>query len=159
MNPVLQRCCQSHCPTVGTSGSFLNLIHVHPSSDFKVLKDFFFFLVFLPFLGLPLVANGGCQVRGLIRAVAAGLCQSHSNARAEPHPKTYTTATAAQDLSRIRNLHHNSRQRWILNPLREARDQTHHLMVTSRIHFCCTTTGIRIFFLSFLFFLATHSLL
>ena len=29
----------------------------------------------------------------------------------------------------------------ILNPLSEARDQIHHLMVTSRIHFHCATTG------------------
>ena len=32
----------------------------------------------------------------------------------------YTTATAAQDLSRSCDLHHSSRQRRILNPLREA---------------------------------------
>ena len=39
----------------------------------------------------------------------------------------YTTATAIQH--------------WILNPLREARDGTRNLMVTSWICFCCTTTG------------------
>ena len=39
----------------------------------------------------------------------------------------YTTATASWDLSCIFNLHHSSRWR-ILNPLREARDQTHVLM-------------------------------
>ena len=32
----------------------------------------------------------------------------------------YTTATATQDLSRVCDLHHSSRQRWVLNPLREA---------------------------------------
>ena len=31
----------------------------------------------------------------------------------------YTTATAIQDLSYICNLHHSSRQRWILNPLEQ----------------------------------------
>ena len=34
----------------------------------------------------------------------------------------YTTATATQDPSLICNLYHSSQQRWILNPLSEARD-------------------------------------
>ena len=38
-------------------------------------------------------------------------------------------------------LHHSSRQRQILNPLSEARDRTHHLMVPSWIRFHCATTG------------------
>ena len=45
----------------------------------------------------------------------------------------YTTATAMQDPSRAFDLHHSSRQRRILNPLNEARDRTHNLMVPSRI--------------------------
>ena len=53
----------------------------------------------------------------------------------------YTTATATQDLSRICDLHHSSRQRQILNPLREAGDQTRNLRVPSRICFHCSTTG------------------
>ena len=37
-------------------------------------------------------------------------------------------------------LHHSSRQRQILiNPLNDARDRTHNLMVPSRIHFLYTT--------------------
>ena len=36
---------------------------------------------------------------------------------------------------------HEPRQRQILNPLSEARDQTRNLMVPSRICFCCATTG------------------
>ena len=43
----------------------------------------------------------------------------------------YTTATATQNPSRICNLHHSSWQCWILNPLSEARDQTHNLVDTS----------------------------
>ena len=43
----------------------------------------------------------------------------------------YTTATAMSDPSHICNLHHSSQQFWILNPLSEARDQTHFLMDTS----------------------------
>ena len=42
----------------------------------------------------------------------------------------YATATATPDPSRICHLHHSSRQRWILNPLSESRDQTHVLMDT-----------------------------
>ena len=47
-----------------------------------------------------------------------------------------TTATAMQDLRHICDLHEC---RQILNPLSEARDQTHHLMVPSRIYFHCAT--------------------
>ena len=50
-----------------------------------------------------------------------------------------TTATAKWDLSRLCNLHHSSGQRWILNPLNEARDQTYILMDVSPILLCCTT--------------------
>ena len=39
------------------------------------------------------------------------------------------------DLSLLCNLHHSSRQRWILNQLSEARDWTCNLMVPSRICF------------------------
>ena len=42
----------------------------------------------------------------------------------------YTTAIARQDLSCICDLHHSLGQRWILDPLSEARDQTHILTVT-----------------------------
>ena len=53
----------------------------------------------------------------------------------------YTTATATQALSCVRDLHHSSWQHQILNPPSEARDQTHNLMVPSQIHFCCATMG------------------
>ena len=48
----------------------------------------------------------------------------------------YTTATATWDPSRVYSLHHSSWQRWILNPLSEARDQTRVLMDTTRVHYC-----------------------
>ena len=54
---------------------------------------------------------------------------------------TYATATATWDPSRVCDLHHCSRQRRIPNPLSEARDRIHNLMVPSQIHFCCATTG------------------
>ena len=76
---------------------------------------FIYLFVFLPFLGPLPVAQGGSQARGRIRAVAAGLCESHSNAGS------------------VCNLHHSSRQCRILNPLSKARDRTRNPMVPSWI--------------------------
>ena len=42
-------------------------------------------------------------------------------------------ATETQDLSPVCDLHHSSQQRWILNPLSEARDGTRILMDTSQV--------------------------
>ena len=68
-----------------------------------------------------------------------------------PHPRLgieselpllgYTTATATWDPSRVCDLHRSSWQCRILNPRREARDGTRVLTDTSRIRFCCATTG------------------
>ena len=41
-------------------------------------------------------------------------------------------ATATRDPSRVCDLHHSSQQHQILNPLSEARDQTHVLMDASQ---------------------------
>ena len=46
-----------------------------------------------------------------------------------------------QDLSHVCDLHHSSRQRQILNPLSEARDQTRILMDTSQVHYRWASTG------------------
>ena len=51
----------------------------------------------------------------------------------ELHLLAYTTATALPDPGRNCDLHHSSRQRWILNPLSEARDHTRVLVDTSRV--------------------------
>ena len=51
------------------------------------------FFVFCPFTA----AYGGSQARGLIGAIAAGLCQSHSNARSEPHLQLTPQLTAMLD--------------------------------------------------------------
>ena len=48
----------------------------------------------------------------------------------------YNTATATLGQSCTCNLHHSSWQHWILNPLTEARDQTHILMDTSWVSYC-----------------------
>ena len=45
----------------------------------------------------------------------------------------YVRATATQGPSRVYNLHHSSRQRWIVNPLSKVRDRTRNLMVPSQI--------------------------
>ena len=72
------------------------LLQIRPSGNFK--KGFYFlfcifkvFFVFC-FLRATPVAYGGSHARGPIRAVAASLHQSHSNARSEPHFCGYTTA-------------------------------------------------------------------
>ena len=54
----------------------------------------------------------------------------------ELQPLAYTTAMAMPDLRHVCDLHHSSQQPQILNPVSEARDQTHILMDTSRIPFC-----------------------
>ena len=50
-------------------------------------------------------------------------------------------ATATWDPRRVRDLHHSSQQRRILNPPGEARNQTCILMNASQIRFHWATTG------------------
>ena len=56
----------------------------------------------------------------------------------------YATAIATPDLNRICDLYHGSWQHQSLNPLSEARDQTHNLMVPNEIRFLLITTGTEI---------------
>ena len=59
---------------------------------------FFFFLSFFFFLlRVALVAYGGSQAKGGIRAAAASLHQSHTNARAEPHVQPTPQLMATPD--------------------------------------------------------------
>ena len=55
--------------------------------------------------------------------------------------RAYATAIATQDPNHVCDLHHSLGQHQIFNPLNEARDGTHNLMVPSWIRFHCTTTG------------------
>ena len=60
-----------------------------------VLLFFFFRLFAISWAALAVC--GGFQARGPIGAVAAGLCQSHSNARSEPHLRPIPQLTATPD--------------------------------------------------------------
>ena len=51
------------------------------------------------------------------------------------------TTTATRDPSHVCNLHPSSQQHWILNPLSEARDQTHIFMDTSQVRYRWATAG------------------
>ena len=99
----------------------LTIVHEH-GNILNLKSNFFFFFFFLIFRATP-TAHGGSQASPELWLPAS------------------TTATAVWDPSNICNLHHSSRQRQILNPLREYRDGTHNLLVPSGIRFCCATTG------------------
>ena len=62
----------------------------------------------------------------LFRATLMAYGGSQIGAESELQPLAYATAT--QYLSHVLELHHSSRQCWILNPLSEAGNQTHILM-------------------------------
>ena len=87
---------------------------------------FFFFFVSCLHRAAP-AAHGGSQARGRIGAVAEGLYQNHGNARSQPRLRPPSQLSSWQG--------------GVLNPLREARDQTHNLMVPSWIRFRCAMTG------------------
>ena len=78
------------------------------------------------FLGAAPAVYGGPQARGRIRATAAGLHHSHSNAGSK---------------LRLRLPPQFTQQHHILNPVSEARGPTYNLMVPSQIHFHCARTG------------------
>ena len=96
---------------------------IHPQKiypqKFTLRKKIFFFVLFGPHLQHMEVPGLGVWSELLLLA--------------------YATATATPDLSCICDLPHSSRQRWILNPLKEVRDRTRNLMVPSWIRFRCAT--------------------
>ena len=77
----------------------------------------------------------------LLRATPRHMEVPRLGVQSELQPPAYTTATATGDLSLICDLYHSSRQCQILNPLSEARDQTHILTDTSQVHYLWATTG------------------
>ena len=60
------------------------MLAVSASSFALSLCTFFFFLLFVLFMAVP-VACGSSQARGLTGAATAGLHHSHSNTGSEPH--------------------------------------------------------------------------
>ena len=87
------------------------LFHYYKKKKIPFIEDlglntftsFIFHFLFFCIFRTTLAAYGDSQARGLIGAVAASLCQSHSNTRSQPHL----------------HLHHSSWQHWILNPLEQ----------------------------------------
>ena len=71
------------------------------------------------------IVSGACILLGLVSFTyefkASHMACGGSQAL-ELQLLTYTTGTATQDLTCVCDLHHSSWQRWILNPLSEARD-------------------------------------
>ena len=67
-----------------------------PTGFFVVVVVFYFFCLFAFSRAAP-VAHGDSQARGLIRAVASSLRQSHSNSRSEPHLGPTPQLTAMPD--------------------------------------------------------------
>ena len=67
----------------------------HLEIDIQIQYLFFFHL--FAFSGAAPVAYGGSQARGLIQAVAAGLHQSHSNARYDSCLQPIPQLTAMSD--------------------------------------------------------------
>ena len=61
-----------------------------------VYQVFFFFFFFAISWAAP-AAYGGSQARGLIRAIAARLCHSHSNVGSEPYLQPTPQFTATPD--------------------------------------------------------------
>ena len=62
----------------------VNILGSEPSKCCSCVFCFGLVFIFCPFRASP-TAYGGSQARALIRAVAAGLRQSHSNVRSELH--------------------------------------------------------------------------
>ena len=67
-----------------------------------------------------------------LRAALAAYGSSRLGFQLELYPPAYTTATATQDLNQVCDLHYNSWQCQILNPLGRARDRTHILWILVR---------------------------
>ena len=85
-----------------------------------------------PWVGLPaeVFAIITLILFSLFTATPAVYGSSRARVESEMQLLAYTTATAMLDLLHILDLRHSLRQRWILNPLSEARDRTLILLDT-----------------------------
>ena len=104
-------------PTSLNSGTLILLEIGQWKAKIWFFLPFFFFFFFAK--RAALAAYRSSQSRGQIGVTSDGLHHSHRTS----------------DLSHVCNLHHSSRQRQIPNPLSQARDRTHNLMVPSHIPF------------------------
>ena len=82
---------QKNWSFTGSSRNSIGII----KCDFSFFLSFFFFVFCL--FSAALVAYGGSQATGLIRAVAAGLSQRHSNAGSKPHLRSIPQLMAMPD--------------------------------------------------------------
>ena len=98
-----------YIPTNGVEGFFFST----PSLAFVICKFFFFFAFLGPYL----------QHMELPRL----------GVKSELQPPATAITTAVPDPSWVCELHHSSRQHWIVNPLKRVRDQTHILIYSSQI--------------------------
>ena len=85
-----------HTETDSSNGLNLAKPRVGLGSTCRDLKLQFFVFVFCPFRAAP-AAYGAFQARGLIGAVASGLCHRHSNSRSEPRPRPTPQLTGMPD--------------------------------------------------------------
>ena len=81
------------CRVRGQPGGDLGLGHIPKQGG--LWRIFFFFFRLFDISWAAPAASGGSQARGLIRAIAASLCYSHSDARSKPRlqPTPQLTAT------------------------------------------------------------------
>ena len=104
---------------------FLRLEQLCRQWEYSLCLFFVFVCLFVLLFRATSVEHGSSQARGRIGAAAAA----------------YTIATAMQNQSHICDPYHSSQQCWILNPLSKARDWTHILMGTRRVHYHWATMG------------------
>ena len=79
------------------SPAFKEVAATESTNSAITLFYFILFFSLFAFSRAAPAAHGGSQARGLIRAVAAGLYQSHSNAGSEPRLRPTPQLTATPD--------------------------------------------------------------
>ena len=105
-------------PSFALTHSHKRSIYILSPSNRSQIATFIYFFIFFIFCFLGLYPQH-MEVPGLRIELELQLL-------------TYTPTTATSDPSRVCDLHHSSQQRWILNPLSQARDRTYNLMIPSQ---------------------------